>query len=36
MRAADWLRRGGGPEPPVFSRATVMAVAQPPDPDEAP
>jgi hypothetical protein len=33
-RAADWLRRGGGPEPPVFSRATVRAVALPPDAEE--
>ena len=33
-RAADWLRRGGGAEPPVFSRATVRAVALPPDTEE--
>jgi hypothetical protein len=35
-RAAEWLRRGGGPEPPVFSRATVRAVALPPDTEETP
>jgi hypothetical protein len=35
-RAGDWLRRGGGPEPPVFSRAKVRAVALPPDPEETP
>jgi hypothetical protein len=35
-RAAEWLGRGGGPEPPVFSRATVRAVALPPDTEETP
>ena len=35
-RAIEWLRRGGGPEPPVFSRATVRAVALQSDPDESP
>jgi hypothetical protein len=35
-RAADWLRRGGGPEPPVFSRATVRAVALQSDPEDPP
>jgi hypothetical protein len=34
-RALEWLRRGGEPEPPVFSRATVTAVARPPG-DESP
>ena len=27
MRAAEWLRRGGEPEPVVFSQATVRAAA---------
>jgi hypothetical protein len=27
MRAAEWLRRGGAPEPAVFSQATVRAAA---------
>jgi tetrahydromethanopterin S-methyltransferase subunit D len=35
-RSVEWLRRGGGPEPPVFSRATVRAVALPPDAEESP
>jgi hypothetical protein len=35
-RAVEWLRRGGGPEPPVFSRATVRAVALQRDTEEAP
>jgi hypothetical protein len=26
MRAAEWLRRGGEPEPPLFKPATVRAV----------
>jgi hypothetical protein len=33
-RAVEWLRRGGEPEGPVFSRATVRAVALPPDTEE--
>jgi hypothetical protein len=35
-RAVEWLRRGGEPEPPVFSRATVRAVALQQDPEETP
>jgi hypothetical protein len=35
-RAVEWLQRGGGPEPPVFSRATVRAVALQQDPEETP
>jgi hypothetical protein len=27
MRAAEWLRRGGGPEPALFTPATVRAAA---------
>ena len=30
MRAAEWLRRGGEPEPVVFSQATVRAAPPPP------
>jgi hypothetical protein len=30
MRAAEWLRRGGAPEPMMFSQATVRAAAPPP------
>jgi hypothetical protein len=29
MRAAEWLRRGGAPEPVMFSKATVRATAPP-------
>ena len=29
MRAAEWLRRGGAPEPVMFSQATVRASASP-------
>lgn len=35
-RAVEWLRRGGEPEPPVFNRATVRAVALQRDTEEAP
>jgi hypothetical protein len=30
IRAAEWLRRGGEPEPVVFSQATVRAAPPPP------
>lgn len=30
MRAAEWLRRGGAPEPVMFSQATVRAAVPPP------
>ena len=30
MRAAEWLRRGGAPEPVLFSQATVRASPPPP------
>jgi hypothetical protein len=35
MRAAEWLRRGGAPEPVMFSQATVRA-APPPAGTQAP